>query len=255
MGVLEVGRVGADRDVTAVLRHLAPSGAGTGLVGVDPQVCAQALDVDGVAVSVLADDGLSEVLWCSEGASARLEELQFTLGQGPGPEVGVCCAPVVVPDLARVPAGRWPALLPEAAALGIGALFCFPLHVGSACLGTLTLQRTAPGPLADATMTDAWLVANALTALLVKGGPQLDAFAAAEEGAEFYRAVVHQASGMVSVQAGVPVAQALLRLRAHAFRHGRPVTEVADDVVARRLSFRDDGNGPATAAGEGTEGP
>ncbi|MEU7205541.1 GAF and ANTAR domain-containing protein [Streptomyces sp. NPDC045470] len=245
--------MGADRDVAVVLERLGPPRAG--LAGIDPQVCARALDADGVAVSVLADHGLSEVLWCCEGASARLEELQFTLGQGPGPEVGACCAPVLVPDLARVPPGRWPALLPEAAALGIGALFCFPLLVGSACLGTLTLQRAAPGPLADATMTDAWLVANALTALLVKSGPQHDAFAAAEGGSDLYHAVVHQASGMVSVQAGVPVAQALLRLRAHAFRHGRPVTEVAGDVVARRLSFREDGNGPATAAGEGTDGP
>ncbi|MEU7162109.1 GAF and ANTAR domain-containing protein [Streptomyces chrestomyceticus] len=247
--------MGANRDVAAVLERLAPSGADTGLVGVDPQVCAQALDVDGVAVSVLTDSGLSEALWCSDGPSARLEELQYTQGQGPGPEVGVRCAPVLVPDLARVPSGRWPALLPEAAALGIGALFCFPLHIGSACLGTLTLQRAAPGPLADATMADAWLVANALSAVLIKGGPQQDAFAAAEGSADFYHAVVHQASGMVSVQTGVPVAQALLRLRAHAFRHGRPVTEVAGDVVARRLSFRDDGNGPATAAGEGTDGP
>ncbi|MFF3275851.1 ANTAR domain-containing protein, partial [Streptomyces chrestomyceticus] len=72
---------------------------------------------------------------------------------------------------------------------------------------------------------------------------------------EFYGAAVHQASGMVSVQAGISLAQALLRLRAHAFRHGRTVAEVAEDVVARRLHFRDDENGPGTAAGEGTEGP
>ncbi|MFF3276580.1 ANTAR domain-containing protein, partial [Streptomyces chrestomyceticus] len=72
---------------------------------------------------------------------------------------------------------------------------------------------------------------------------------------EFYGAAVHQASGMVSVQAGISVARALLRLRAHAFGHGRTVCEVAEDVVARRLHFRDDENGPGTAAGEGTEGP
>ncbi|MEV0275220.1 GAF and ANTAR domain-containing protein [Streptomyces sp. NPDC050610] len=247
--------MGADRDLAAVLGHLAPSGADTGLVGVDPAVCARALAVDGVAVSVLTDSGSSEVLWCSDGASARLEEQQFTLGQGPGPEVGVRCAPVLVPDMSRVPADRWPMLLPEAAALGIGAVFCFPLHVGSACLGTLTLQRAAPGPPAEATTTGAWLVANALTAVLLEGGPRWDAFASAEGGSDFYRAAVHQASGMISVQAGVPVAQALLRLRAHAFRHGRRVSEVAEDVVARRLSFRDDGDGPAAAAGEGTDGP
>ncbi|MEU4205873.1 GAF and ANTAR domain-containing protein [Streptomyces sp. NPDC039022] len=243
-----------DHDLAAVLARLRPSSADAGLVGADAQRCARALGVDGVAASILTDGGPSEVVWCSDGVSARLEEAQFTLGQGPGLEAGVSCAPVLVPDLARVPGGRWPVLLPEIAALGIGAVFCIPLAVGGACLGTLTLQRTAPGPLTDAATTDAWLVADALTAALLEGGPQRDAFAAAEEGTDFYHAVVHQASGMVSVQAGVPVAQALLRLRAHAFRHGRPVAEVAGDVVARRLSFRDDDNGPDTAAGEGTEG-
>ncbi|MEU7224386.1 GAF and ANTAR domain-containing protein [Streptomyces chrestomyceticus] len=246
--------MGADHDLAAVLGSLRPSRADAGLVGADPARCARALGVDGVAASVLTDSGLSEVLWCTEGASARLEEVQFTLGQGPGPEAGVGCVPVLVPDLARVPAGRWPVLLPQIAELGIGAVFCFPLLVGAACLGTLTLQRTAPGPLPDAAMTDAWLVTNALTAVLLEGGDQRDAFAAAQEGSEFYGAVVHQASGMVSVQAGVSVAQALLRLRAHAFRHGRTVAEVAEDVVARRLSFRDDENRPDSASGGGTEG-
>ncbi|MGW7514588.1 ANTAR domain-containing protein [Streptomyces sp. NPDC054796] len=240
--------------LAAVLGSLQPPPGATGLIGADPRLCAQVLRVDGIAASVATDSPLSEVVWCSDGVSARLEDLQFTLGQGPGPETSASCAPVMVPDLAQVPDSRWPALLPEATALGIGAIFCFPLSVGSACLGTLTLQRAAPGPLPDATTTDVWLVATAMAAVLLKGGPQQDAFAAAEGGSEFYRAVVHQASGMVSAQAGVSLAQALLRLRAHAFRHKRSVTEVAGDVVARRLSFRDDENEPDTTAGEGTDG-
>jgi AmiR/NasT family two-component response regulator len=48
---------------------------------------------------------------------------------------------------------------------------------------------------------------------------------------------VHQASGMVTVQAGVSIDEAFLMLRAHAFATGRPVAEVAKDVVERRLRF------------------
>jgi hypothetical protein len=40
---------------------------------------------------------------------------------------------------------------------------------------------------------------------------------------------------MVSVQLGVSVAEASVRLRAHAFAQGRPLAELARDVVARRL--------------------
>jgi len=51
------------------------------------------------------------------------------------------------------------------------------------------------------------------------------------------RFVVHQASGMVSAQAGISVSDALVRLRAHAFATGALLVDVAKDVVARRLRF------------------
>lgn len=242
-------------DLATVLESLRPASGHPGLIGADPNLCAQILRVDGIAVSATTDSGLSELLWYTAGASARLEDLQFTLGQGPGIEVAASVAPVLVPDLSSLSADRWPALAPEAEALGVGAVFCFPLSLGSACLGTMTLQRGTPGPIADTTMTDVLLVANALVALLLNGGPQQTSFADADDTSDFYRAAVHQASGMVSVQAGISLAQALLRLRAHAYRHGRSVVEVAEDVVARRLSFQNDENGPGTPAGEGTEGP
>jgi hypothetical protein len=51
---------------------------------------------------------------------------------------------------------------------------------------------------------------------------------------------LHQATGIVSVQAGVGMAEALLLLRARAFVSGRSAVAVARDVVAGMLSFRDD---------------
>jgi hypothetical protein len=51
------------------------------------------------------------------------------------------------------------------------------------------------------------------------------------------RMVVHQASGMVSVQLGISVSDALIRLRGYAFRHDLPIDEVATMVIGRRLSF------------------
>ena len=62
-----------------------------------------------------------------------------------------------------------------------------------------------------------------------------------EEGADF-RYVVHQATGMVAAQLEISVSQALIRLRAYAFGNDRPVTDVARDVVVRRLRF-DAGSG------------
>ncbi|WP_037896796.1 GAF and ANTAR domain-containing protein [Streptomyces sp. NRRL S-920] len=248
--------MGSKGDLAAVLESLRPAPESGGLLGADAPRCARALGVDGVAVSVTVGSRLNELLWATPGVSTRLEDLQFTLGEGPGPQVAESGAAVSVPDLGREPASRWPALLPEALALGIRAVFCLPLLAGTACLGTMTLQRARPGPLEEMSLTDAWIVTHALTATLVRDSGQWDAFAAAEDGSHLYRAAVHQATGMISVQAGVSLAEALVRLRAHAFRHGRPLIEVAEDVVARRVHFRqDDGDGRARLAGGGTEGP
>jgi len=50
-----------------------------------------------------------------------------------------------------------------------------------------------------------------------------------------FGAEVHQASGMLMVQLGVSIEIALARLRAYAFAQGRPVSEIAREVVAGTL--------------------
>jgi AmiR/NasT family two-component response regulator len=53
-----------------------------------------------------------------------------------------------------------------------------------------------------------------------------------EAGADFHLAV-HNAAGIVSVQQGISVNEALIRLRAHAFSVDRLLADVARDVIAR----------------------
>jgi AmiR/NasT family two-component response regulator len=55
-----------------------------------------------------------------------------------------------------------------------------------------------------------------------------------EQAADFHF-VVQNATGIVSVPVGITVTEALIRLRAYAFSHDRPVGDVARDVVARTL--------------------
>lgn len=55
-----------------------------------------------------------------------------------------------------------------------------------------------------------------------------------------HRAEIDQATGMLTVQLGVGVEEALVRLRAHAYAHGRRLAEVAADVVAHRLRIPPD---------------
>ena len=83
----------------------------------------------------------------------------------------------------------------------------------------------------------AGVAAQAVVALQANASPG-GLSTALEEGANF-RFVVHQASGMVAVQLGVSVGEALARLRAYAFGNDVLLTEVAEAIVARKLRLDD----------------
>ncbi|KAA0921250.1 ANTAR domain-containing protein [Streptomyces apricus] len=225
-----------------ILRDL-PAGDGSDLLGGDPALCARVLGVDGIAVSLCGDDALTELVWSTPGRSADLEDAQYTLGEGPALDACRHRSLIALPDLQRTDPHRWPAFLPEAERFGVRALFCFPLHLGAVCLGVFTAQRATPAPLDAAQMNDAFILSAAITAALIRDDAQRQSFVWAEPSTTLHRAVVHQATGIISVQADVSLAQAMVLLRAHAYRTEKPLLETAEEVVARRLHFRDDKGG------------
>ncbi len=58
--------------------------------------------------------------------------------------------------------------------------------------------------------------------------------------ANAHRAEVHQASGMLAVQLDLNVAEALVRIRAHAFATDQSVADVAQQIVTHELWLDDD---------------
>jgi ANTAR domain-containing protein len=207
---------------------------------------ALALGVDGVCAGLGTGPSGLVLVWGRETVGTELEDLQFTLGQGPGLDAAAG-ATVLIADLAAA-AARWPVFSPGAAALGVRAVFALPLRIGAISVGALLAHRSTPGPLADGALADAFALADAVTLLLLhRESTETDRAESAGDGPgpgwahpAAYRAQVHQATGMISVQLGVSLAEALVRLRAHAYADGRLIAEVAADVVARRLRFDDD---------------
>jgi hypothetical protein len=214
--------------------------------GLLPAAAAEVLGVDGVWAGVGV--GLEGVVlaWGQEKTSRALEDVQFTLGQGPGLEAVAAGAPVLVPDLADA-VSRWPGFVPAAGDLGVHAIFAFPLRIGAISVGVITAYRAIRGPLAGGQLADALALADAVTVLLLhRASPETRRIEAEPSAprpdwaqSTTYRPEVHQATGMISVQLEVSLAEALVRLRAHAYGNDRPIAEVAADVVARRLRFED----------------
>jgi hypothetical protein len=172
-------------------------------------------------------------LCTTDEVSQLIEELQYTLGEGPCVDAYRQDAVVAEPDLADPVTRRWPVFCPAA----VQAVFGFPLRVGTVRLGALNLYRDGPGPMSGDQHADALVVADVAARWVLEAQASAPPDTVAEElemGADFHL-VVHNAAGMVSVQEGISVTEALIRLRAFAFSSDRLLAEVSGDVVARRL--------------------
>jgi hypothetical protein len=203
------------------------------------EACAEVTAVTGAGIMLMSGDVARGSICSSNDVSALIEDLQYTLGEGPCVDAYQQDRPVLEPDLADDGAGRWFAFAPAAVEAGARAVFGFPLRVGAIRIGALNLYRDHAGPLDDDQYGDALVLAGvAARAVLVMQADAPPGLLGVElEAGSDFRFVVHQASGMVSVQLDVSVGEALVRLRAHAFSRERPLTAVAEDVVARRLRF------------------
>lgn len=207
--------------------------------------CVSILGMDHLVVSLAVEGQITEQLWSSGETSASFEDLQFTLGEGPGPDALRTGQAALEHDVAAVGVERWPALLPAMAHLPVQAMFCLPLALGGITVGVLTALRSRPGHMTGQEMDDALGLAAALTLQFLGGrSAHFDAWVEAQATGELHRAVVHQATGMLSVQLALPLGKALLRLRAYAYGHDRSIIDAAKDIVSRRLRLDNDSPAP-----------
>jgi hypothetical protein len=205
--------------------------------------CVELLDVSGVGVVLVDEHGDVSAVGAAGSASATiLEEIQFVVGEGPGLDAHASGMPVLVPDLADVPASRWPGFVSGMIPTGVRGLFSYPLQVTTVRIGALDLTRDEPGPLDARGQLDAAVMAEVVTRRLLatQDGAEPGALGADLDDPIALRLEVHRAAGMVSEQLGIRAADALVLLRAAAYASECPIDALAHDVVARKLRFDGD---------------
>jgi GAF domain-containing protein len=177
----------------------------------------------------------------SDQAHGAVDDLQFSLGEGPCIAADRSAGPVLEPDL-DLAVNQWPAFVPAALGHGVRAAFAFPLRMGAVHVGVLSLYRDTPGDLDGTDLRDAISLTYIVTHVLLELEADLVSGMLPDRLAEVvdHRARVHQATGMIAAQLEVDVAIALIRLRAFAWSRDRSIDDVAADVVARVLRFDDD---------------
>lgn len=197
--------------------------------------CATSLDsIEAAALALRSAAKTLDLLGASHETAALAEDLQFSLGEGPCLAAFDSGRPVLVADI-RTSVDRWPIFGREGHRIGAIAIFAFPLRVGAIRLGTLGLYRSSPGDLPTRANTDATTLAELITYTLI-GHSDIDAVRSAT-----YRDV-NLATGMLAAQLSIGLDDASARLRAFAFAEGRPLLDVAKDVLERRIRL--DGAAP-----------
>jgi len=202
--------------------------------------CSDDVHVTGVGMALMSEEDHGGVVGATDATARRMEELQYMMGEGPCIDSSTGGRPVMQPDLVRTAPTRWPGFGPAVLETGVAAIFAFPLQVGGIRLGVLDLYRDRSGPLDQAQVRDALTYADAAVVLLLHLQQQTQPGSGLHPqlvDPQDYRPEVHQATGMVSVQAAIGLTEALLLLRARAFSSERSILDIARDVIARRLRF------------------
>ena len=206
-------------------------------------LCSGSLPVSGAGLALMTDAGPAGTVAATDGPAAGLEELQFTLGEGPCVDASRTGRPVLQPDLARTASARWPAFA-DGAQRGRRAR---GLRLPPAGGGH---PRRRARPLPGHRRAGSPGRADRGPGLRRRG----DRPAAAPAGPGRRRRTCRwtpctcwttarrctRRPGPSRVQAGVSLAEALVLLRARAYAEQRLIRELARDVLDGVVHFRPD---------------
>ncbi|MFB2555325.1 ANTAR domain-containing protein [Herbiconiux liangxiaofengii] len=174
-----------------------------------------------------------ETVSASDPLAARLSEIELDVGEGPGWAAHASGTAILAPELDSSEQPGWPLFVHAVEGLGVRAVFSFPLVIGTLRIGAVDLYSDAPGPLTAAAVAEASMLTKAAAATVLREA--VDTRNDSTDEGPYSRREVHQATGMVIAQLGIPADDALLLIRAHAFASGRSVRETAAAIAARTL--------------------
>ncbi len=203
------------------------------------RICCVAVDdlaVMGAAVTLPPQQDAYVVAAASDRNARLLEQTQFDTGEGPTVDACQRRVPVLVPDLAPFDGSRWPGFGQAAAAAGVAAAYALPLRVGASLLGALTLYDAEVGPPPRSGIRTALVLAEMGVETLIEGPSSTQEAGRVDALAPFRQAIdgqahIYQAQGMVMVQLGVTLNEALARMRAHAYANGVTLDVLSTAIV------------------------
>ncbi|MBY6680937.1 ANTAR domain-containing protein [Rhodococcus sp. BP-316] len=194
---------------------------------------APSLGVDGIAVAVIVTAAIRDLVYSSDDVATRIDELQFTLGTGPCLDA-FRSEQTMISMVGTDEGSPWPLFDDAVRALDVGAVFALPVGT-EPTVGVLELYRRDAHPWSPVTAARAARCAGELASAVRRD------VAGVGDGADdpLSRASVHVAAGMMAARFRITADEAVVRLRSLAYADGIRVTQLADDIVARRVELTD----------------
>jgi hypothetical protein len=194
------------------------------------------LDADGASMTLDYEGSGRLLVHATDELSAQLDDLQDVVGEGPSFDAARM-GEVVVAPLGGGDEDRWALFADRLNAMGFaGTLVSVPMRAELSTIGVLSLHRLGADREVDL-VSARFLGATVGTALLQD--PRVDRPDDVVTEAWASRSQIHQATGMIVAQVGVRTEDAMALLRGQAFARNTSLLEVAQDILERRINFRE----------------
>lgn len=198
----------------------------------------QLLPVSGASISTFGPLLGSETVSATDERAERVDEIQFDLGEGPCWDALTTRRPVLEPDFVRSTA--WPLFSRALRYDDIRALFAFPLTFGPLGLGAIDMYSVDAVSLSPEQQQQTRALSDIVSRIILHHA--VDRSDMPDIVSPYSRRLIHQATGMVLAQMKIQADDAYLLLQARAFAENRPMHDIAQDVVARRIRFTSNSN-------------
>ena len=195
------------------------------------------LPVSGASVSTIGNLLGSETLAASDAQAARLDELQFDLGEGPCWDALRSGNHVLAPTIREAEHARWPSFSAAIRDQGISSMFAFPLAVGPLRIGAIDLYSASPTTLDGKHTRQADAMAAVVSRHVLRRALNTLGRDHDDAGNAYSRRLIHQATGFVLAQLDLTPEDARLVIQGHAFAAERSMMDVAQDIVDGTIVF------------------
>jgi hypothetical protein len=194
---------------------------------------------DGASVATYGHLAGNETISASNSRAGRIDQLQFSLGEGPCWDALHDNRPVLEPDVRNHPTNRWPLFLPAAADVGVGALFAVPLRFGPFLLGAVDVYAEKALQVHPEQAEAATVLAGTISRWLLQ---RVITRHSDRSPHRFQQRAIHQAAGVVLAQLGLAPADAYLFIGAHATVRDEDIADSANLILTRQLLITPDGD-------------